>query len=418
VVGNQTNGIAGSKENLVAGTKASAVDAGKRAPEVDESEASDNGGKNDQVPRSKVARLLQQERQTENINITNSFNNVSSPVNIVGSSFVNAASQTPINAAGPSASTNAFEEHSFERFSPFKNAFSLPHVPIVTPINDTRIFGNAYDDEVLEREVDMNNVDSSYTIPKATKFLKDHPQEQVIGSLEKPIQTRQISKTHEEFRLLSSVYKLRRTNHKDFQNSSTPIESNKPLIKDEEAEDVDVHLYRSMIGSLMYLTTSKLDITFAVCACASDYARVSLDRKSTTGGCQFLGKRLISWHCKKQTVVASSTIESEYVANANCYGQILWIQNQMLDYEFNLMNIKIYIDNESTIYIVKKPVFHSKTKHIEIRHHFIRDSYEKKLIQVIKIHTDKNVADLLTKAFVCGIPLLNGSLTLIRIQEV
>ncbi|GJV69135.1 hypothetical protein Tco_1484644 [Tanacetum coccineum] len=79
--------------------------------------------------------------------------------------------------------------------------------------------------------------------------------------------------------------------------------------------------------------------------------------------------------------------------------RLLWIQNQMLDYGFNFMNTKIFIDNESTICIVKNPVFYSKTKHIEIRHHFIRDCYEKKLIQVIKINTDHNVADLLTKAF-------------------
>ncbi|GJS27268.1 putative ribonuclease H-like domain-containing protein [Tanacetum coccineum] len=225
--------------------------------------------------------------------------------------------------------------------------------------------------------------------------------------------------------------------------ASTLIKTNKALNKDEEAEDVDVHLYRSMIGSLMYLTASRPDIMFAICACArfqdtpktshlhavkkifrylkgqsklglwyprdspfdleafsdSDYAGASLDRKSTTGGCQFLGKRLISWQCKKQTIVANSTTEVEYVAATNCCGQVLWIQNQMLDYGFNFMNTKIYIDNESTICIVKNPVFHSKTKHIEIRHHFIRDSYEKKLIQVIKIHTDHNVADLLTKAF-------------------
>ncbi|GJS06712.1 hypothetical protein Tco_0363508 [Tanacetum coccineum] len=71
----------------------------------------------------------------------------------------------------------------------------------------------------------------------------------------------------------------------------------------------------------------------------------------------------------------------------------------MLDYGLNFKNTKIFIDNESTICIVKNPVFHFKTKHIEIRHHFIRDCYEKKLIQVIKIHTDHNVADLLTKAF-------------------
>ncbi|GJR06544.1 ribonuclease H-like domain-containing protein [Tanacetum coccineum] len=96
---------------------------------------------------------------------------------------------------------------------------------------------------------------------------------------------------------------------------STPMEPNKALIKDEEADSVDVHLYISMIGSLMYLTAFKPDIMFAVCACArdlpfnleafsdSDYARASLDRKSTTGGCQFLGKRLIySWQCQKQTI--------------------------------------------------------------------------------------------------------------------
>ncbi|GKA24154.1 hypothetical protein Tco_0710187 [Tanacetum coccineum] len=131
----------------------------------------------------------------------------------------------------------------------------------------------------------------------------------------------------------------------------------------------------------------------------SDYAGANLDRKSTTGGCQFLGRRLITWQCKKQTIVATSTTEAEYVAAASCCRQVLWIQNQMLYYGFNFMNTKIYIDNESTICIVKNPVYHSKTKHIAIRNHFIRDAYEKKLIQVLKIHTNDNVADLLTKAF-------------------
>ncbi|GKB47393.1 putative ribonuclease H-like domain-containing protein [Tanacetum coccineum] len=187
--------------------------------------------------------------------------------------------------------------------------------------------------------------------------------------------------------------------------ASTPMETSKPLIKDENAKDVDVHLYRSMIGSLMYLTSSRPDIMFADSPFTleaytdSDYAGASLDRKSTTGGCQFLGSRLISWQCKKQTVVANSTTEAEYVAASNCCGQVLWIQNQMLDYGYNFMNTKIFINNESTICIVKNPVFHSKTKHIKIRHHFIRDSYKKRLIQVIMIHTDHNVADLLTKAF-------------------
>ncbi|GJY03795.1 hypothetical protein Tco_0369735 [Tanacetum coccineum] len=221
------------------------------------------------------------------------------------------------------------------------------------------------------------------------------------------------------------------------------METKVPLTKDEEAIDVDVHLYRSMIGSLMYLTASRPDIMYAVCVCSrfqvtpktshlnavkrifkylkgkpnlglwyprespfdleafsdSDYGGSNLDRKSTTGGCQFLGQRLISWQCKKQTIVATSTTEAEYVAAANCCGQVLWVQNQLLDYGFNFMNTKIHIDNESTICIVKNPVYHSKTKHIEIRHHFIRDCYEKKLISVEKIHTDLNVADLLTKPF-------------------
>nr|GEV06600.1 hypothetical protein [Tanacetum cinerariifolium] len=140
--------------------------------------------------------------------------------------------------------------------------------------------------------------------------------------------------------------------------ASTPIDIKKPFLKDPDGEDVDVHTYISMISSLMYLTSSRPDIMFAVCACAhfqvtpkashlhvvkrifryikgkphlglwypkdspfdlvayldSDYAGVSLDRKLTTGGCQFLGCRLISWHCKKQTVVATSSTEAKYVA--------------------------------------------------------------------------------------------------------
>ncbi|GJY87388.1 putative ribonuclease H-like domain-containing protein [Tanacetum coccineum] len=229
----------------------------------------------------------------------------------------------------------------------------------------------------------------------------------------------------------------------EVKTASTPIETQKPLLKDEDGEEVDVHMYRLMIGSLMYLTSSRPDIMFAVRACAryqvipkvshlyvvkkifrylkvqpksglwypkdspfdlveytdSDYAGASLDRKSTTRGCQFLGSTLISWQCKKQIVVANSTTEAEYVAALSCYRQVLWIQNQLLDYGYNFMHAKIFIDNNNTIFIIKNPVFHSKTKHIEIRHHFIRDCNEKKLIQMVKIYTNKNVADLLTKAF-------------------
>ncbi|GKC71298.1 putative reverse transcriptase, RNA-dependent DNA polymerase [Tanacetum coccineum] len=239
---------------------------------------------------------------------------------------------------------------------------------------------------------------------------------------------------------------LRKFNYTDVKSASTLVDLEKPIVKDGDANDVDEHLYRPMIGSLMYLTSSRLDIMFAVCACArfqvtpktshllavkrifrylkgkptlglwysrdspfelvaytdSDYAGATQDRKSTTGGCQFLGNRLISWQCKKQTVVATSTTEAEYVAAASCCGQVLWIQNQLLDYGYNFMHTVINIDNNSTICIIENPVQHSKTKHIEIRHHFIRDCNAKKLIQMVKIHTDHNVADLLTKGFDAG----------------
>jgi hypothetical protein len=87
------------------------------------------------------------------------------------------------------------------------------------------------------------------------------------------------------------------------------------------------------------------------------------------------------------------------VVAASCCAQVLWLQNQLLAYGFNFKNTPINIDNESTICIVKNPVYHSKTKHIQIRHHFIRDCYENRLINVVKVHTDDNVADLLTKGF-------------------
>ncbi|GKE76858.1 hypothetical protein Tco_1542978, partial [Tanacetum coccineum] len=207
VAGNQTNGIAGTKDNIVACQVEK-----KKAPEQEyimipfcttdplisqgPKDSDDDAGKKPT-----------EEKQTEHINSTNSFNTVSPPISTAGPSFANATLSSPVNTAGTPASTNAFEEHSFAQFSPFKNAFSLPHVLNVTPTNDTRIFSNAYDDEDVEEEVHMNNVDSSYTVPDAapTKFLKDHPLDQVIGSLETHVQTRHMSKINKEHGLISSV---------------------------------------------------------------------------------------------------------------------------------------------------------------------------------------------------------------------
>ncbi|GJR49305.1 uncharacterized mitochondrial protein-like protein [Tanacetum coccineum] len=158
---------------------------------------------------------------------------------------------------------------------------------------------------------------------------------------------------------------LKKFSLSDVKTENTPMETHKPLLKDADGEDVDEHMYRSMIGSLIYLTSSRLDIMFDICVCArfqvnhkvshlhavkrifrylkgqpklglwypkdspfdlvsytdSDYAGARLDRKSTIGGCQFIGCRLISWQYKKQTMVANSTIEAGYVAASSCCGQ-------------------------------------------------------------------------------------------------
>ncbi|GJT75157.1 putative ribonuclease H-like domain-containing protein [Tanacetum coccineum] len=123
---------------------------------------------------------------------------------------------------------------------------------------------------------------------------------------------------------------LKKFDMESVRTATTPYEASKPKSKDEPDDAVNVHLYRSMIGSLMYLTASRPDIMFAYLRDSpfvleaysdSDYAGSHGDRKSTTGGCQFLGRRLISWQCKKQTIVATSSTEAKYVAAANCCGQ-------------------------------------------------------------------------------------------------
>nr|GEU69183.1 copia protein [Tanacetum cinerariifolium] len=141
---------------------------------------------------------------------------------------------------------------------------------------------------------------------------------------------------HEDPRACQDKYVaeiLRKFGFTDVKSASTPIEAEKPLLKDPDGEDVDVHIYRYLKGKLHLGLWYPKDSPFNLVAYSnSDYAGASLGRKSTTGGCQFLGCRLISWQCKKQSVGATSSIEAEYVVVASCYAQIIWIQNQLLDY--------------------------------------------------------------------------------------
>ncbi|GJV93310.1 ribonuclease H-like domain-containing protein [Tanacetum coccineum] len=138
VAGNKTNGIIGIKDNIVAGLKDSEGDAGMKPIEVDENEASDKSRKHDQEARSESERLNQREMQTEHTNSSNSINTVSTPISTAGPSLNTVVPSTPVNTAGPSVSTaNEFEEHLFERFSPFKNAFTLPPVPNLSSMDNT-----------------------------------------------------------------------------------------------------------------------------------------------------------------------------------------------------------------------------------------------------------------------------------------
>ncbi|GJY58734.1 retrovirus-related pol polyprotein from transposon TNT 1-94 [Tanacetum coccineum] len=180
---------------------------------------------------------------------------------------------------------------------------------------------------------------------------------------------------------------------------------------------VNETLYRGMIGSLMYLTATRPDIQFSIVLCAryqsnpkeshltdvkrilrylkgtptlglyypkcsgfdlkgysdSYYAGCNMDRKSTSGAYQILSGKLVCWSAKKQQSVAMSSAEAEYVAAAGCCASILWRKSQLSDYDIHYKMVLIFCDNTSAIAISNNPVLRSRTKHIDIRYHFIRD---------------------------------------------
>ncbi|XP_070035104.1 secreted RxLR effector protein 161-like [Nicotiana tomentosiformis] len=211
---------------------------------------------------------------------------------------------------------------------------------------------------------------------------------------------------------------------------------------DEPDSSVNLKLYRGMIGSLLYLTISRPYIIFSVGLCArflvnpkkshltvverilrylkgttnlclwypkgsnfnlvgyvdTDYAGFHVDRKSTSGMAHFISSCLVSWATKKKYSMALSTAEAEYVVAASCYAQLIWIKQQSMDFEIDVGCIPIFCDNTNVISTTKNPVHHKRTKHIDVRHHFLRDNYEKGLITVEFCAIDKKIADIFTKA--------------------
>ncbi|GKA95482.1 retrovirus-related pol polyprotein from transposon TNT 1-94 [Tanacetum coccineum] len=234
---------------------------------------------------------------------------------------------------------------------------------------------------------------------------------------------------------------LKKFGLEDSKPIKTPMSSETKFTRDEDGESVDDTKYRGMIGSLLYLTASRPDIMFSVCLCAyflevpktshleavkrifryikgtthlglwypkgtgvetivyadSDHAGDYVNRKSTSGVCAFMGYCLTSWFSKKQTAQAISTTEAEYVFAGKACQQALWMKQALVDYDLVLDDIPILCDNKGAIDLSKNPVLHSRTKHIEIRHHFLRDNVQKGNISNEKVSSEDNIADILTK---------------------
>jgi hypothetical protein len=225
---------------------------------------------------------------------------------------------------------------------------------------------------------------------------------------------------------------------------ATPMEMNLKKLRESTSDSdlVDPTMYRQLIGSLMYLVNSRPDICFAVNTLSqfmveprqaqwvaakhvlrylqgtvnyglrytsndsvglhgytdSDWAGSAVDRKSTSGCCFSLGSAMISWMSRKQTSVALSTAEAEYIAANMASREAVWLRkllsglfDQMLD------PTVIYCDNQSCLRLSENPVFHDKSKHIEIKYFYIRDLVRDGAVKLQYVSTDEQVADILTK---------------------
>ncbi|GKD11276.1 retrovirus-related pol polyprotein from transposon TNT 1-94 [Tanacetum coccineum] len=181
---------------------------------------------------------------------------------------------------------------------------------------------------------------------------------------------------------------------------------------DLSGTSIDQTRHRSMIGSLMYLTSSRPDIGtinmglwypkdsgFELTAFSDiDHVGFLDTRKSTSGEIQFLGEKLVSWMSKKQDCTAMSTAEAEYVVLSASCAQVMWMRTQLKDYGFDYNKIPLYCDSQSAIEISCNPVQHSRTKHINVHYYFIKEQVERGIIELYFVRNEYQLADMFTKA--------------------
>ncbi|KAM1699905.1 hypothetical protein ACFX2K_031198 [Malus domestica] len=197
---------------------------------------------------------------------------------------------------------------------------------------------------------------------------------------------------------------------------SMPVECGVKLTKHDKGESVDPTFFKSLVGSLRYLTCTRPDILYAVelvsrymenptTAHLKTAKRIlrylkgdSDDRKSTTGFVFFMGDTAFTWMSKKQPIVTLSTCEAEYVAVTSCVCHAIWLRNLLKELSMPQEEpTEIYVDNKSAIALAKNPVFHDRSKHIDTRYHYIRECIERKDVQVEYVKSQDQVADIFTK---------------------
>eukprot|EP00253_Pinus_taeda_P014750 PITA_14750 len=203
---------------------------------------------------------------------------------------------------------------------------------------------------------------------------------------------------------------LSRFHMEDCKPMSTPMITNWKKLHASDSELVDPTLYRQLIGCLMYLVNTRPDICFAVntmsqfmCYTDSDWASCASDRKSTSRCCFGLGSAVVSWISQKQQSVALSSVEVEYMAVSLASCEAIWLRKMLFGlFGQALRPSVIYRDNQSCIKLTKNLVFHDRSKHIEIKYHFIRDYVQNGAVKLEYISTNEQVADIFTKALPQG----------------